>query len=232
MVLRFRRSVKIAPGVKINFGKRGMSVSAGVRGATITAGKRGVYGNVGIPGTGLSYRTKLAGKAVNNQLVREQRRVERELKKQEEIGRRREALSKVQLSLNENGTLNIANTFGEALSRKDLKLFWEQKSEVVYQWLSQQAEEINGDIELLSNIHLDTPSPDLIPQYETIPFQEESPKKPSHPQAQPVPQEPQIPKLGFIARLFPNKREKHEIEKVKLEHNYRILLGLWKRNKN
>ncbi|WP_419602389.1 hypothetical protein, partial [Thiolapillus sp.] len=39
-------------------------------------------------------------------------------------------------------------------------------------------------------------------------------------------------KLGFIARLFPNKREKHEIEKVKLEHNYRILLGLWKRNKN
>ncbi|WP_419610830.1 DUF4236 domain-containing protein, partial [Thiolapillus sp.] len=24
MVLRFRRSVKIAPGVKINFGKRGM----------------------------------------------------------------------------------------------------------------------------------------------------------------------------------------------------------------
>ncbi|WP_419619840.1 DUF4236 domain-containing protein, partial [Thiolapillus sp.] len=30
MVLRFRRSVKIAPGVKINFGKRGMSVSAGV----------------------------------------------------------------------------------------------------------------------------------------------------------------------------------------------------------
>ncbi len=232
MALRFRRSVKIAPGVRINFGKRGMSISAGVRGATITAGKRGVYGNVGIPGTGLSYRTKLVGKATNNQLIREQRRLERELKKQKELERRQEELSKVQLSLNDNGTLNILNSFGEALSRSDLKLLWNQKSEFIYEWLLQQAEKINGDIELLSNIHLDTPSPDLIPQYETIPFQEEPPKKPDHPQVQPAPQKPHIPKLGYFARLSPKKRKKHEIEKDKLEHDYRIALDLWESYKN
>lgn len=63
MALRFRRSVKIAPGLRINVGKRGMSLSAGGRGATVTMGKNGLYGNVGIPGTGISARRKLTGGA-------------------------------------------------------------------------------------------------------------------------------------------------------------------------
>jgi hypothetical protein len=60
---RFSKRVKIAPGVRLNLGLGGVSVSAGVRGASVTLGKRGLYGNVGLPGTGLSYRTKLAGGA-------------------------------------------------------------------------------------------------------------------------------------------------------------------------
>ena len=36
-----------------------MSTSVGVRGATMTLGPRGAYANVGIPGSGLSYRTRL-----------------------------------------------------------------------------------------------------------------------------------------------------------------------------
>lgn len=61
MALRFRRSIKIAPGFRINLGKKGLSMSVGGRGATMTVGARGIYGNVGLPGTGLSYRTKLSG---------------------------------------------------------------------------------------------------------------------------------------------------------------------------
>jgi len=60
MGLRFRRSIKIAPGIRINLGKAGASLSVGGRGATMTMGPRGVYSNVGLPGTGLSYRTKLS----------------------------------------------------------------------------------------------------------------------------------------------------------------------------
>jgi hypothetical protein len=59
--LRFSRRIKIAPGVRLNLGLRGVSVSAGVRGAGVTLGRHGLFGNVGLPGTGLSYRTKLAG---------------------------------------------------------------------------------------------------------------------------------------------------------------------------
>ncbi len=55
MGFNFRRSIKIAPGVKVNVGKKGASVSVGKRGATVNISKRGVRSTVGIPGTGLSY---------------------------------------------------------------------------------------------------------------------------------------------------------------------------------
>src|SRR2546421_9575245 len=61
MTVRFRRSVKLFPGVKINIGKRGISTSVGVRGAHLTFGKNGTYLSTGIPGTGLSQRTKISG---------------------------------------------------------------------------------------------------------------------------------------------------------------------------
>jgi len=53
--LRFRRSFRIGPGLRVNIGKRGASLSAGVRGAHVTIGKDGVRTTVGLPGTGLSY---------------------------------------------------------------------------------------------------------------------------------------------------------------------------------
>ena len=54
---RFRKSVKILPGLKINFNKKGVSMTAGVRGMHCTIGKDKVHTTVGIPGTGLSYTT-------------------------------------------------------------------------------------------------------------------------------------------------------------------------------
>src|SRR5579872_1080832 len=52
---RFRRSVKIAPGIRWNFGNKSTSFSFGPRGLKVTAGTRGVRTTVGIPGTGISY---------------------------------------------------------------------------------------------------------------------------------------------------------------------------------
>ena len=59
MGLYFRRSIRIAPGVKLNFGKKSMSVSFGGRGARITYGTKGTTVSSGIPGTGVYYRKKL-----------------------------------------------------------------------------------------------------------------------------------------------------------------------------
>ncbi len=55
MGFRFRRSVKIFPGVRLNFGTRGISTSIGFRGAHVTYGPSGTRTTVGLPGTGLSY---------------------------------------------------------------------------------------------------------------------------------------------------------------------------------
>lgn len=56
MGLRFRKSLSLFPGVKLNFGTTGMSVSTGVPGFRKTFHTSGrVTTSVGIPGTGLYY---------------------------------------------------------------------------------------------------------------------------------------------------------------------------------
>ena len=111
MAIRFRRSIKLIPGVHLNIGKTGVSVSAGIRGASITAGKRGVYGNVGLTGTGLSYRTKLSdlgsiGKKVNISID-----------SQSSKG----CVSKFHLNLDNDGRVKIVDNVGIELSGSQLR---------------------------------------------------------------------------------------------------------------
>ena len=56
MGFRFRKSIKILPGLKINLTHKGISsASIGKPGASLNIGKKGTRTSVGIPGTGLSY---------------------------------------------------------------------------------------------------------------------------------------------------------------------------------
>lgn len=56
MGLRFRKSIKIAPGVRLNLGKKSVGISAGVKGARVSVNSSGrVTKTVSLPGTGLSY---------------------------------------------------------------------------------------------------------------------------------------------------------------------------------
>ncbi|MDR3138454.1 MAG: DUF4236 domain-containing protein [Treponema sp.] len=59
--MRFRKSIKIAPGLKINLSKSGVSTTIGAKGLSANIGDRGAYLNTGIPGTGVSARHKIAG---------------------------------------------------------------------------------------------------------------------------------------------------------------------------
>ncbi len=55
MGLRFHRSIKLIPGVRLNIWKRGIGVSAGVRGLRAGVDARGrKYVTAGLPGTGIS----------------------------------------------------------------------------------------------------------------------------------------------------------------------------------
>lgn len=59
MAFRFNKRVKIAPGVKLNLSKSGVSTSVGGKGASVNIGKKGAHLNASVPGTGLSARKKL-----------------------------------------------------------------------------------------------------------------------------------------------------------------------------
>jgi len=61
MAFRFRKRIKVAPGVHLNIGKNGVSTSFGMRGASITTSSKGTYLNTSIPGTGMYNRQKIGG---------------------------------------------------------------------------------------------------------------------------------------------------------------------------
>jgi hypothetical protein len=59
---RLRRSVKIAPGIRLNINKKSVGLSAGVRGARYSVNSSGRRTrSIGIPGTGLYYRSQSGG---------------------------------------------------------------------------------------------------------------------------------------------------------------------------
>ena len=61
MGLRYRKRVKVAPGVYLNLSKSGVSTTlkAG-KGVSLSMGKNGTYLNTGIPGTGIYSRQKIS----------------------------------------------------------------------------------------------------------------------------------------------------------------------------
>ncbi|WP_075618767.1 DUF4236 domain-containing protein [Paenisporosarcina indica] len=82
MGLNFRKSIKIAPGVRMNFSTRGVGVSAGVKGLRYSVNSRGQRRTTAsIPGTGISHTSySSSGRKYNSsaqqhrqQLARQQR---------------------------------------------------------------------------------------------------------------------------------------------------------------
>jgi hypothetical protein len=53
---RFRRTIRLLPGVHLNISKTGVSLSLGGPGATINLNKEGTQTTLGLPGSGASYR--------------------------------------------------------------------------------------------------------------------------------------------------------------------------------
>jgi hypothetical protein len=59
MPVRFRKSFKVFPGVKVNMSKGGVSFTVGAKGYHLNFSKRGVRQTVGLPGSGISQTSYL-----------------------------------------------------------------------------------------------------------------------------------------------------------------------------
>ena len=67
MGFRFRKSIKVAPGVKLNVGKKSVGVSVGGKyGGVSVNSKTGTRARVSAPGTGLSYTSKIGSPPSKN----------------------------------------------------------------------------------------------------------------------------------------------------------------------
>src|SRR5512143_2174220 len=87
MPLRFRRTIKIAPGVKLNLSKGGVSTTVGTKNLKFNFGKRGVKRTVSIPGTGISEVDFIKKNESESEKEKEKEKEERRLESRE----RREA---------------------------------------------------------------------------------------------------------------------------------------------
>jgi hypothetical protein len=62
MSFRFRKSIKIAPGVRLNISKRGLGASIGGKGVTHSVGPSGQRTSVGLPESGIGYSVRHGSK--------------------------------------------------------------------------------------------------------------------------------------------------------------------------
>ncbi len=62
MGFRLRERIRILPGLSLNLSKSGISTSIGRRGASLNIGNKGTRVTAGLPGSGLSYSTKLTAR--------------------------------------------------------------------------------------------------------------------------------------------------------------------------
>ncbi|MCB0168803.1 MAG: DUF4236 domain-containing protein [Anaerolineae bacterium] len=59
MGFRVQRSIGLGKFLRLNLSKSGIGLSAGIPGLRLSAGPRGSFINLGLPGTGISYRKKI-----------------------------------------------------------------------------------------------------------------------------------------------------------------------------
>ena len=197
MPLRFRRSVKLAPGVRLNFSGSGLSWTLGPRGASIGVGRNGTYLNSSIPGTGLSSRTRLSGGAPAERAP----------------GEGMVTLSASISVSDEDGTLSFDGPDGQPLSPRLVAEVKRQKGDAIRGLITQCCAKVNAPIVALGTIHHDTPDPRAA-RYRAKRFTDERPTQ--------TPPKP----IGFLDRIL-FRRARIEEENAAADDRYRGDMEDW-----
>jgi hypothetical protein len=189
--MRFRRSIKLAPGLRMNLSGSGLSWTVGPRGASVSFGKRGTFLNTGIPGTGLSSRTALTAP-------------------QPRLASRGVHMSTVAavVSVSDDGVVSFKDANGNPLSDYLIGRAKAQKGDAIRDMLADASERINETVESLSQIHWHTPSPTSVPSYNVRTFKE------------PLPPAAVMKPRGLLGMLFKRVRERIERENARRGADY------------
>src|SRR5688572_14729367 len=148
MGLRFRRSLKLLPGLRVSVGLRGASLSTGVRGASLNFGRQGVHANVGLPGTGISVRQKLASPKLS--VLSPRNNVIEEVESTHTL--------RLKLDLDEDGRLEIRTPEGLQLPPAVERIVRQDGEGELRAWLEEECANRNGRADALSTLHEDVPA--------------------------------------------------------------------------
>lgn len=203
MALRFRKSITLAPGLRMNLSGSGMSWSLGPRGASVGIGRRGTYLNTGIPGTGLYARQRLDGSTPappSNSAPTGKTRVE------------------ITVSISEDGTLTFRDEGGELISEQLIEAAKKQQGDKIKALIQSKCDEINTQVEALGKIHEYT-SPPVPHRFEPEAF------------AEPQPAAPTAKSPGFFCKFFKSCAEKVEQQNAAARDRHEREVADWKRRK-
>lgn len=167
MPVRFRKSIKLAPGIRMNLSGSGVGWTLGPRGSSIGISKRGTRLNSSF--MGFSSSQKLTGPKKSSRPA---------------IDSKSQTLISLTCEVDDEGNLSFRDANGNELPEHVIDAAKKQNREVILSFIQRKCDDINNGIELLSNIHLDTPNCFSRPTFTPMAFDEpeptqRSPKKPS-----------------------------------------------------
>jgi hypothetical protein len=204
MGLRFRRSIRLAPGLRLNFSGSGASVSAGPRGFSTTFGSRGTFLNAGIPGTGLYTRSRIGSSSRGTPVS-----PSRDPTNPSTIS------VSAAITVKDDGTVEFKDLDGNPLPDEWIARAKRQKGDQIRELIVKACNQMNEKVEALGTIHVHTPPPHERLRYEAGRFDV---PKPMQPEAKPH---------GFLGWLFKSVRERIDAENAEKEADYIAALDEW-----
>lgn len=228
---RFSKRITLAPGLRMNLSPSGASWSVGPRGASMTFGKRGTYANVGLPGTGLSYRTRLdggvrgTGRSASSGPTASQLR---EAERAQRAAALAEQVVEAQIRITDTGEVEVLSPDGLPLSGKAKSMFWEQRGEEVRQCILGHIATLEGETQAVADVHLETPAPVFCARFEPDPFGEPAPTPPILATAPPEPTLRLPPELGFLQRLTSTARAEHDRARASAKQQHDHAMMQWR----
>lgn len=204
MGLRFRRSFRVAPGLRVNFSGSGASLSVGPRGASATFGRRGMFFNTGVPGTGLYSRERFGTPSAP---ARDENRPGK-------------VTVSARITVDDDGTIQFLDADGNALPPEWVNRVKRQKGDEIRNLIQESCDKINARVEALGTIHKHSPAPHERLLYEPQAFEELKPRKP-------------VAKAhGFLGWLFKSVRKRIDVENAKRQAAYEAEAKKWEAAKN
>ncbi len=202
MGLRFRKSFKLAPGLRLNMSGSGFSWSVGPLGASINLGRRNIRRNLDLPGS-FSFQSQ------SNHSPRQAR----------SEATSDESLMDAHIAVSEDGTLRFTDAEGTPLVSHLEARVKDQQGAAIKELLVNGCKEFTEKMESLESLHLATPPPHANPSYVPETFLED------------VPVFPMMKELSLWGRLFPwvkRRLARHNDAQVSEYHDR---MRMWKKMK-